>query len=107
MPSPGTATLFSPRGGDAGTDSGQEESIPDLQKIERAGRHLLELINNILDLSKIEAGRMEVFIEDVEIGPLVEEVHNIIAPLTAKNVPAVPSGPTKLNGPLTLLLPAA
>jgi signal transduction histidine kinase len=63
----------------------QEHLGSDLKKIETAGRHLLSLINDILDLSRVEAGRMEVLIEDVEISPLVEEVRSIIAPLAEKN----------------------
>src|SRR6202012_5050870 len=65
--------------------SGQDGLVSDLAKIEGAGRHLLGLINDILDLSKIEAGKMEVFLEEVDIHSLVEEVKAIIAPLVAKS----------------------
>jgi signal transduction histidine kinase/DNA-binding response OmpR family regulator/HAMP domain-containing protein len=64
---------------------GQENLTGDLKKIESSGRHLLGLINDILDLSKIEAGKMDVFLEEVEIVPLLEEVRTIIAPMAEKN----------------------
>jgi signal transduction histidine kinase/CheY-like chemotaxis protein/HAMP domain-containing protein len=66
-------------------DKGDKEPIDDLQKIESAGRHLLGLINNILDLSKIEAGKMDVFIEPVDIHGLIKEVVSIVKPLADKN----------------------
>src|SRR5450759_386484 len=70
-------------------DKDDKESIDDLRKIESAGRHLLGLINNILDLSKIEAGKMDVFIEKVDIQALIKEVLSIVKPLADKSENAI------------------
>jgi len=66
-------------------DLGHNTFIPDLQKIHGAGKHLLSLINNILDLSKIEAGKMDLYLENFEITPMIQEVFATVKPLIDKN----------------------
>jgi signal transduction histidine kinase/CheY-like chemotaxis protein len=66
-------------------DSGQESFIPDLKKINRSGRHLLDLINDVLDLSKIEAGKMELYLETFDIPNLLEDVSTTVQLLMQKN----------------------
>jgi signal transduction histidine kinase/CheY-like chemotaxis protein len=66
-------------------DAGHDDYVPDLKKIHGSGRHLLGLINDILDLSKIEAGRTEMYYETFELAPMVEEVAATIEPLIARN----------------------
>ena len=66
-------------------DLGYEDLLPDLKKITSSGTHLLSLINNILDLSKIEAGKMELFVTSFEIENMVQTIKDVSEPLAAKN----------------------
>ncbi len=59
----------------------QSESVA---HILRAGRHLLDLVNEVLDISRIEAGRMDLSLEPVEVGPLVAEVLALLGPAAAQ-----------------------
>ena len=64
---------------------GRGEQIADLQKISAAGKHLLAMVNDILDISKIEAGKMELNLETVDLDRLIHEVEATGRPLAAKN----------------------
>ncbi len=66
-------------------DEGNEEAASDLKKINSAGKHLLSLINDVLDLSKIEAGKMDLFLESFDIPSMVEDVVATIDALVKKN----------------------
>ena len=58
--------------------------MADLQKIHGAGKHLLSLINDILDLSKIEAGKMELFLENFDVQPVIEQIVSTLGPIVEK-----------------------
>jgi PAS domain S-box-containing protein len=65
-------------------DLGQHGLIPDLKKIHAAGTHLLGLINDILDLSKIEAGKMDLYLERFDVSALVQDVVALVRPLVER-----------------------
>ena len=66
-------------------ETGPAQLVQDLQRIHVAGKHLLALIDQILDLSKLEAGKMELVLEDVGVLALVDEVAGTVQPLVRKN----------------------
>ncbi len=66
-------------------DKGVAEFVPDLEKIRRAGRHLLSLINGVLDLAKVEAGRMELHLEPFDLRNEIDDVLVTLRPLLDQN----------------------
>jgi PAS domain S-box-containing protein len=66
-------------------DLGQQEFISDLQKINAAGRHLLGLISAVLDLSKIEAGKMDLYLETFDVANVIRDTAAVLQPLVVKN----------------------
>jgi signal transduction histidine kinase/CheY-like chemotaxis protein len=70
---------------DEAEDLGLRQFVPDLKKIRTAGKQLLALINDILDLSKIEAGKVELHYEEFDVKDMISDVAAISEPLAAKN----------------------
>ena len=66
-------------------ESGRGEFVADLRKIQSAGRHLLALINDTLDLSKIEAGKTELYLETFDAAEMVQHVAATVQPLATRN----------------------
>jgi len=66
-------------------DEGPPENVRDLRRIQAAGKHLLSLINDVLDLSKIEAGKMTLYPETFAVAPMVEEMITTLQPAAERN----------------------
>jgi signal transduction histidine kinase/DNA-binding NarL/FixJ family response regulator len=66
-------------------DAATVETVQDLQKIKSAGKHLLALINDVLDLSKIEAGKMGLHLETFDVAGMIEEIVTTLRPAVEKN----------------------
>jgi signal transduction histidine kinase/CheY-like chemotaxis protein len=92
-----------------------EKAVDPLRRVHRAGMHLLGLIDQILDLSKIEAGKLEINVETVRIGPLIDEVIGTVRPLAERNknrlsvespndLPSIEADPMRLRQILLNLL---
>jgi signal transduction histidine kinase/ActR/RegA family two-component response regulator len=70
-------------------DSGKVENVQDLKKIQSAGKHLLALINDVLDLSKIEAGKMGLHLESFDVAQVIDEMVTTLQPAAAKNANSI------------------
>jgi len=66
-------------------DSGRIEDVRDLQRIQSAGKHLLSLINDVLDISKIEAGKMALHLETFDVQPMIEQIVTTLQTAALKN----------------------
>jgi signal transduction histidine kinase len=66
-------------------ETNQRDLMADLRKIDKSGKYLLALINEILDLSKIESGKMELYLDDFDVSRIVNEVATTVTPLAEKN----------------------
>lgn len=86
---------------------GLDQYLPDLKKIGVAGEHLLSLINDILDLSKIEAGKMELYLETIDLHSLLRDVASTIDPVVSKNdntfLVDIDEAPAKMHVDITKL----
>src|SRR5687768_10169309 len=70
---------------DEATDRGQDDFLPDLKKIHGAAKHLLALINDVLDLARIESGKIQLSLETFDVPAMIRDVVTTIEPLAQKN----------------------
>jgi signal transduction histidine kinase/CheY-like chemotaxis protein len=93
--------------GDRDDIDGSEQMVQDLERIRSSGKHLLALINDILDLSKIEAGKMQLSLETFSVQSLLTDVTDTVRPLVARNSNTlqlvVPDDPGQMHADLTRL----
>jgi signal transduction histidine kinase/DNA-binding response OmpR family regulator len=66
-------------------DQGQDSLINDIKKIRNAGKHLLSLINDVLDLAKIESGKVDLYLESFDVNKIVKDVVDTLQPTCEKN----------------------
>jgi signal transduction histidine kinase/DNA-binding response OmpR family regulator len=66
-------------------DQGQDSLINDIKKIRNAGKHLLSLINDVLDLAKIESGKVDLYLESFDVNKMVKDVVDTLQPTCEKN----------------------
>jgi len=77
--------LYSEMLGEEAEEQGRDDFVPDLKKIQSAGKHLLGLIGDILDFSKIEAGKVQLCLERFDVHQMVEELTSTIQPVVQKS----------------------
>jgi signal transduction histidine kinase len=88
-------------------ERGQSDLAPDLDRINIAGRHLLQLINEVLDLSRIEAGRTDFHLEEIDLAVLMNEIAATVRPLVEANgnrlILDIPGDPGRMRADATKL----